>query len=497
LNVAALDRIANTRAWQRGFLQFLMLPMQLAAYRAFVACTFSVFVVLCSRRWGKTRFACLLVWMYALAVPGSIIRYAAPTKAHGRQFVQPAMRWLEELAPEHLRPRFVTQDNTWIWPNNSRAHLGSCESDADVDAQVGTECHFAVVDEAGKIRSELLRKLLQQTLLPQFLTTRGKTIVLGTPSDSPDHYFRTLVVQAEERGTLVKHTIDKCTHVNADALAELLVELGGNDSTAARRELHCEFVTEDSRALIPEWRHHKMHVAPGDNEPFPERPRHFDAYTILDTGFNDLSMVGFGYYWYGGGRLVIEDELPLRYHSGGAVGRAVLLKERELWGEQTPLKRWADASPQTLADIRDGSAKRDPDGRVLEDGCVFAMAEKQDAVAAHERLRNAVEHHKILIHPRCKVTRAHMEHGIWNEQRTEYQRVRDPDGHHFDGVAMMKYAVRAVVWGKNPAPLVELHDPTRQVVSPHIAEAYRREQQSRRAAGGPRTLADAFRRSAR
>jgi len=201
LNRAALDALAESRAWRMGSLVWLMLAIQRVAWAAFSRSEYAVFVVLCSRRWGKTRFACLMCWQKALQHPGAIIRYACPTKAHGRQFVRPAMRWIERLAPAHLRPRFVTQDNTWIWPNGSVMHLGSCESDGDVDAQVGTECHLAVVDEAGKIRSELLRKLVRSVILPQFLTTRGRVCVTGTPPDSPEHYFRDLVTQAIERGT--------------------------------------------------------------------------------------------------------------------------------------------------------------------------------------------------------------------------------------------------------------------------------------------------------
>jgi phage terminase large subunit-like protein len=487
-NLRALDALAEQRAWSRGKLTWLMLAAQRKAYAALCASSHAVFVVLCSRRWGKTRFACLLVWMQALAHPGSIIRYAAPTKLHGRQFVQPAMRWLDKLAPKHLRPRFVSQDNTWIWPNGSVCHLGSCESDADVDAQVGTECHLAVIDEAGKVRSALLRKLVLSIMLPQFLTTRGKLCVLGTPADSPDHHFRQLVIQATERGTLVRHTIDDCTHVDAKALAEVVEELGGRDTTAARRELDCEFVTETSRALIPEWPAHRERIVRA-----VERPRYFDAYTIADTGFNDLTVVGFGYYWFGEGVFVLEDELVLRYHSGGAVGRAVLAKERALWGDKKPLRRWADASPQTLADMRDGSAKRDESGRVLEDGIVFAMAEKQDSVAALERLRNRIEHHQVIIHPRCVTTIAHLEYGIWNERKTDFERVEDPDGHHFDGVAMMKYAVRACIWGKNPAPIVEPYSREHAQVSPRILPEVQRQSALRKGKGDP--FAAAFRRT--
>ena len=481
MNRAALDALAESRAWRMGSLVWLMLAIQRVAWAAFSRSEYAVFVVLCSRRWGKTRFACLMCWQKALQHPGAIIRYACPTKAHGRQFVRPAMRWIERLAPAHLRPRFVTQDNTWIWPNGSVMHLGSCESDGDVDAQVGTECHLAVVDEAGKIRSELLRKLVRSVILPQFLTTRGRVCVTGTPPDSPEHYFRDLVTQAIERGTLVTHTIDDCKHVDDSAKAELLAELGGPNSTEAQRELWVKFVTESSRAIIPEYAVHKHIVAP--DEWTVERPRHYDTYTVADTGFRDLTVVVFGYYHFALNALVIEDELALRYHSGGAVGRAVLEKERALWGDRPPLLRWADASPQVIADMREGSETRDPDTRlVTRPGCSFAPAEKQDSIAALNRLRTRVEKHRVLIHPRCVVVRSHMEYGIWNIGRTDFERT---DSHHWDGVAAMKYAVRACRWGKNPAPIVEAHHPDHAFAAPHLLAQQKRVDQARRGQGDP------------
>lgn len=476
----ALSALAEASAWRRGALAFLMLVTQRTAYRAMMACTYSVFVVLCSRRWGKTRFAVLTVWIVALTQPGAILRYAAPTKNHGRQFVIPAMRWLTDLAPKRLRPRFISQDNTWIWPNGSVCHLGSCESDADVDAQVGTECHYAVVDEAGKIRSHLLRKLVRSILLPQFLTTRGKLCVLGTPPETPDHYFRDLVTEAMSRGTLVKHTIDACKHVDEQALAELVTELGGRDTTEARRELDCEFVTEKTRAIVPEFATHRASIVRE-----VERPRNFDCYVSADMGYTDLSLAAFAYYHFELDAVVIEDELVRQREGNVAVARAIAAKERALWGTKRPLRRVADTQPQALADMYAGTAT-DEDGNP-SDPIAFSFPSKHDRDAGINRLRAKLAEGKLIVDPRCVTIIAHLEYGIWNAHRTDFERT---ESHHWDGVPACSYLLRAVEWGRNPAPRFEPVNATWNDtgVAPAAAPAYL--EQLRRGTTGPQTLSD-------
>jgi hypothetical protein len=444
----ALTRAAEASAWRRGALAWLMLPTQRAALRAFNALADNlILVILCSRRWGKTRFAVLKVWMVAITTPGAIIRYAAPTKDHGRKFVHPAFAWVSRLAPEHLRPKWSHQNNSWTWPNGAVCHLGSCETEADVDAQVGTECHFAVVDEAGKIRARLLRKLIRSILGPQVLTVVGaRMCVLGTPPDTPEHFFRELVTEALARGTLVKHTIDDCKHVDQRQLELLLKELGGRTSTEARRELDCEFVTEKRRAIVPDFPEHREAVVR-----VVERPKYFDTYVSADMGYRDLSIALFAYYHFDLDLLVIEDEL-VRQHTGNVpVARAIRKREHELWGAwRQPLERIADTDPQARADMYDGT-KLDEDGNPCEP-IAFGFPKKHDRDAGINAVITKIRDERIVINPRCTTLIAHIEFGIWNENRTDFERV---DGHHWDGIPAASYLLRAVDWGRDPRPRFE------------------------------------------
>lgn len=440
VGTSALDALAEARSFSRcakgqgDALRWALLPVQRKAFDAFTRTTYANFVVLCSRRWGKTRFACLLVWMKALSHPNAIIRYACPTKVHGRKYVIPAMKWVQSMAPAHLRPKFNAQDSVWTWPNGSVCHLGSCETDADVDAQVGTECHLAVVDESGKIRSHLLRKLLKSAIGPQFLTVKGgRCIVTGTPPDSPDHYFRDMVTQATERGSLVEHTIDDCRHVNAEALAELIAEYeGGIASTEAQRELYVKFVTEEFRAVVPEFSKHKEHIV----KPVAP-PEIADRYVSFDFGFNDLSFGVYGYLDFDRAKLCIQAETVMRGRSSMDVGDECKRVERDLWHGASPLVRVADAPLQLIADVAQGS------------GVHFRPAMKYDSDASLNMMRRKIAQHRIEIDPSCKTLIAHLEYAIWNARKTDMERMED---HHFDGVPALKYMVRQIDWTRMPAP---------------------------------------------
>ena len=103
------------------------------------------------------------------------------------------------------------------------------------------------------------------------------------------------------------------------------------------------------------------------------------------------------------------------------------------------------------------------------------------------------EQHRLIIHPRCTTTLAHLEYGIWNKQGTDFERIDGPNGHHFDAVAMLRYAVRACRWGKNPAPIVEPHHPDHAFAAPHLLAQQKRVDQAKRGHGDPFTAAFARR----
>lgn len=422
--------------WRRGELGYLMTTTQRQALHMIRSGSSRYYLLRCTRRYGKTFLLAILAYMVAIAKPGALIRYVAPSKLAGRQFVRPAFDWVASRAPEWAKPRFNTMDNCWKWPNGSICYLGSAETMRDVEAMVGTACDLALVDECGKYTTGFLTHLIKSVLRPQFLTTKGITVMASTPPISRAHDFTAWSAEAMERGCMARYTIDDIDHVPDEEKALLIADNGGIDAPEVRRELYCEDVIDIERAVVPEFAKAREHIVR------PAKPPRFrKTYTVADFGFNDLTAVLFAYHDFERAKVVIEDELVFRFKSGLEVGRAVLAKEQELWGHENKPRRYADAPAQLLADLSHPT---------LGPGISFAPCIKEGAESALNVMRMAVGRHEVEIDPKCVTLLAHLEFATWNLMRTSYDRHEDHG--HWDMIDALKYTVRHVARNHNPEP---------------------------------------------
>lgn len=434
-----------------GDLRVCFTRTQLKANRKFLESTGQTFVIECSRRWGKTLYSSAKAFEWALAKPDSIVRYSAPTKNHGRQFVIPAFAFWSKRLPEKYRPVFDATGNTWRWQNGSVCHLGSAQTMEDVEGQVGTSCDGAIADEAGKWRSDLLKHWHKSVILPQFLTTKGRLLVPSTPAISGGHYFAELARTSAIRGSYVMYTIDDCDHVPEEARKDLIREIiapealewepwmdeAAKTSTHIQRELYCKHMSDPTRMIVPEW----QAVAEGSTIEL-EPPKFRDWYCSADFGFTDLSVLLWAWYDFANARIVVEHELAMHQASGLDVGFAA--KALEEANRIVPRLRVADAPAQLLADII--NRDRGP-------GLTFSPALKDDAEAALNQLRMLIQQRRIVIHPRCVTLISHLANGIWNAGRTSFDRVEGFG--HWDAIDALKYMVRSVNWKMNPTPVID------------------------------------------
>lgn len=481
---ASTDALATDpfESWARdvaaraGNLDHLRTRTQLEAHEKWLSCEDMVFLLDCTRRFGKTVEGSLLTFETAHTVPKrfgrpAIIRYCAPSKLAGRTFVRPAFDWVSARVPDEMRPHFDRTDSCWRWQNGSVCYLGSAETMADADAQVGTSCDLAILDEAGKYGFGIVSHLVRSVYGPQFLTTpNGRIFIPSTPPLTPAHDLAAIRKACVESGAHICFTIDDIDHVSQSAKNTLIDEIHKTEGgeTAVRRELYCEYLTDETLAIIPEMRN----AVAREHNPIVvdfERPQFFDAYVSGDFGFSDLTAIGFHYLDFDRACLVQEDELIFKGASALTVGRAVMKKCRELWGAQAPRAMVADAPMQVIADMAEGTAK-DERGQPTKP-CVFGAATKTDADAALNALRRRVMDGTFRIHRRCRVTIDHFSNGVWNKSRTSFDR---SDSHgHFDAIEQAKYAVRHVDWGRCPIP--PMHGVSQQThhVPAHILHAAR------------------------
>lgn len=434
------ERAAITsEALRIGDLRPIMTRTQRLAYRQWRAKRHPLFFLDCSRRWGKTFFLVMLVVECALKTRNGIIRYCAPTKLHGRTFVMPAMKRICEQLPESMRPKFNAQDNSWTFPTTGAVcHLGSAETIADCDAQVGTECHLAVFDEAAKVRSDVLKYLHKTVIIHQFLTTHGVLVIGTTPPVSPAHYLTDLRARATESGACVRFTIDDCDHISAEMKAEAIDECGGPNTPEAKRELYCEHIPDRDWLVVPEW----LDVAATSVIDITHPPNYRDWYASGDFGFEDLTVVLYAWFDFLEQRIVVEHEVVGHRVSSLDVGKRC--KDLELAERITPVARVADAPLQLLADMSD---------TVMGPGINFGPAMKDDADASLAQLRNEIQRGKVIVNPRCTTLLSHLKGAIWNTNRSGFERMGGEYG-HWDAIDALKYLNRAVSRRRNPVPVL-------------------------------------------
>jgi hypothetical protein len=422
-----------------GDLRLAMTRTQRLAVRKLHAKRHPIFFLDCSRRWGKTVFLVLVAVMAALQTRDGIIRYGAPTKLHGRMFVTPAMSWACAMLPDRMRPRFVSQDNTWVFPSTgARIILGSCETIPDCDAQVGTDCHLAISDEGAKVRSEVLEYWHKTVILPQFLTTSGTLIVGSTPAVTPAHYLGVLRARAMSTDACVRFTIDDCDHISSEMKAETLAESGGPTSPTARRELYCEHVPDRDWLIVPEFMDVRADIV--RESPLPD---YRQWYTVADLGFHDMSVGLLAFYDFARAKIVVWDERVTHRESGLVFGFAVKEMESQWPGAREKSYRFADGTAQLLADIAD---------ETYGPGIAFALPIKDDSDASLNGMRMRVGRKQIEIHPRCKTLLAHLECGVWNRARSSYDRMEGFG--HWDAIDALKYLCRMIDTTHNPTPSI-------------------------------------------
>lgn len=433
-------------------------------------CTEIKTVVKCSRRFGKT--ITVLAWCLeqALKRPNLLIRFAAPTEKALRKIIKPNLRILLADCPADLKPRWNSQDSSLEFRNGSEWHFAGTDAD-HVEKLRGTGADIVVVDEAGSHAD--LEYVDNDVLLPQIIDTGGRMIFISTPPKTPAHYFTSLAAKASASGAQYVRTIVDNTHLTHAQRERIVEAMGGWDSTAVRRELMCEDVTDESLAIVAEYTE-AMDKALAGTEP-PD-PTYETPVTAMDVGFADLHVILFGYYNFKLGRPIVLEEAVLRRATTDRIAYAVAEGEARLWGIQPP-KKLLDKYPDLAQAVRPGMKLRSParwtdvDLRLIADlhsehGIGFQATDKDDLEAQVNRVRLDVKNKALWIHPRCKELRTQLRVGVWDE-RARRQFARTKAHGHFDAIAALVYFCRNLDRHTNPYPsLAASVDPYTQMLSP-------------------------------
>jgi hypothetical protein len=445
------------------------------------------------KSWKWTVFA--VVWCHCH--PGQQVKYLAQYGTSVRGIIAPTIAQLIEDMPPEYRPKHrgtesISEDKVdhkWHFPHQGRGE--SCLHAAGANNQHykalrGPRAHLLIQDECGFYDDF---DGVQRALRPMLITTQGASVYATTPPESPAHPYGTTCQALKAKGRYSHRTIHHHPRLSpgqVDALLEREATRMGlslaqfKRTTFYRREYLCLHVTEETRAVIPEWNE----VLEEDGAPEGltladrlvqevPRPALFDTYTSFDFGFTRHPSAGLFAWWdFANARLVVEDETPPLYRTRtDKLAEAYREKCRELWPlsgprpflESRPSADGAYWEPyQALGD------KGGRGGEVLtelakEHGLSWVGAVKEgDLEVMVNDLRRLVGAGKLLVHPRCKHLRHQLATGLWaDKQKTDF--AEDSTG-HLDHLAALVYLVRAVDRQRNPYPLGYGTDALTQVV---------------------------------
>lgn len=458
--------------WRDGDLSYLLHETQELMRERIAASPAEVCVMNCARRLGKTFLACVLAIEQCLQQPGSQVRYAAPTGKAVRKMVTPNMRKILADCPQELRPAFNQMDGTWVFPNGSEIHVAGVNN-GHADDLRGVESHLCIVDEAGFVgrgsgreseasdddSTDELEYLVESVLMPQLLTTNGRIVLLSTPPLSPAHSFVSYCTKAEAAndGSYSRFTLHDARHIPKERVERFIAKAGGPTASKVRREYFAEFVVDESRAVLPEFSRFESVIMVER-----ERPKYFVPFIVGDAGFHDHTFVGFGYYDFRAGVDYIEAEYVVNRTLARDIDTECSRIAVELWGlaQAQAANRHVDAPAQSVAELnanitRDAAEQAEKLGKPLPivhngwRGIAKVQTDGRFLVAATNDLRTRLET-SVRIHPRCTRLRAHARNAIWRKPGVDYERMAGYG--HFDGVAMLTYAVRLIDRVTNPYP---------------------------------------------
>lgn len=392
----------------------------------------------CHRRFGKdtTTMCYVLERCHQESI---IVRYGAPTMSQAYEILGVVFDHIYEKSPD-MKPKMGR--GGFIFPSGSRISIFGGKDSNELDKARGSEAHIIVLSEFGFFQHKP-QYLLDSVLSPQLMTTNGQMIILSTPPRDLLHPYIDEVRSAQAKGRLFLQPITASIaagDVSQEQHERIIEDCKGITTDSYRREYACELIADTSVLVIPEAQDESRYVGAQDRPPF------FDFETCCDLGFRDYFAQLFGYLDLVAGRLVIEDELSLKYKSTREITEECIAKEGTLGVK--PWRRLGDSNdPQQLFDMaKDHGYPIQPiTKRSKQSGQGFL-----DSIL--NQLRVGIGQGKILIHPRCKNTIAQLHYGIWKENRTDFER-SDRLG-HLDNLMALAYMYDNIMWKKNPYPIL-------------------------------------------
>lgn len=445
------QEIKKARAilWEQGILDWKLSEQQKIIKKGILEDDNKTSVVLCSRRLGKTYLLLSMASEVCLRKPFSVVKYAFPKQNMAKKMLMPVYRKLFDDCPEHLKPTYMIAEKCFRFPNGSEIQISGVDNGGWENLR-GGDSDMNCVDEAGFCDD--LTYGVRSVLGPTVKITKGRTVMVSTPSRSEGHEFiQDWVYPYKAENRIKVFTIYDNPNFNAEAIKEAEEEYPkGVEDEMFRREYLCHIIRGSEKSILPSFTDKAEAAIVRDDFVIPP---YCDKYVSLDPGGKDLTGVLFGYYDYEQATLVILDEIAVDGSTNTEI-LAGMIKEKEKTYWSNPIDKTVAAPYMRVSDVN--AAILLTDLQKLH-GLSFSKTKKDKKKAAVNSLDVTIMKNQIIIHPRCINLLYHMKYAEWNNNETEFKHLKaSPSGKlaasHCDLLDCLIYMHRSLVKSHNPFP---------------------------------------------
>lgn len=206
------------------------------------------FILLAHRDTGKSHMTCTKVLETVKNHKGLSVNIFSGTGKQAKAIFSPKFSKLSSDAPREFVPKYSTADECYSVNDCSITIIGGTTGTAD--NQRGRDFDFTLIDEPIVINE--LEYLYTSVILPRILTGTGTCIWLSSAPKTPAHFFAKKIEQAKKEGYIKIFTLADNPRFSADDVKRIADAMGGEESTAFRREMMCEIITDENYAVFPE-----------------------------------------------------------------------------------------------------------------------------------------------------------------------------------------------------------------------------------------------------
>lgn len=446
--------------WKKGVLKYKLRPEQIEIYNAIwkaIREKQSSYTVLCSRQLGKS-FVDLIIGMeFCIRFPGSRVPFAIPVAANYEEMYLGSINEITKDCPQDLLPEHNVSKKTITFKNGSWIKISGVEGENYISLRGGPAA-LVFVDESAFMSK--LKRVIDDVLFPMTTTTDGVIVQSTTPPPTLDHEFFEYYERDKAEGRLSVFNLLEST-LPEEKKQRIIKKYSTKDHPTGitnptfRREYMCEFVSDETKLIIPEWSEALTNEGHPYVQDYPKDDyyKYYHKYPAMDLGFSqDFTACIYGYYNFLKRKLIIQNEFVDMGYKYTTETLSIKLKalEDETWQEHKPYLRIADSNnPQMIADL--GVTYQMPWAVVRKTKTDSGMpTETKQSVlnGMVNKLRVMVGNGDIIIDPKCTHLIGCLQNATWDGTKFAHS----PTYGHFDGLAALIYLVKVLDTYTNPIP---------------------------------------------